>query len=281
MAGAITKAVVDEGEPTNAKEALDACRNRLNEQRVTIETSEREMREAKADVLKNNTIKEDSARLIQEVTPLSVAAQDLANNSDKFKELLIRVKGSATNLVKEATEVDASIQVTSDNSFTKSDFAQGILNICQEALFDVLVQDEVEIVLQELATAWTTNGQLSMPPRLKKRYDEVRNIVQDFKQDGKTAEWDALLQELNASEANTQGNDRNHEGEDEEENQNSHNNNDDNNNDGHDNDGHDNDDNNNDGNNNDDNEDNDNEDDDQERHNNDGDDDADHDDGEN
>ena len=276
MAGAITKAVVDEGEPTNAKEALDACRNRLNEQRVTIETSEREMREAKADVLKNNTIKEDSARLIQEVTPLSVAAQDLANNSDKFKELLIRVKGSATNLVKEATEVDASIQVTSDNSFTKSDFAQGILNICQEALFDVLVQDEVEIVLQELATAWTTNGQLSMPPRLKKRYDEVRNIVQDFKQDGKTAEWDALLQELNASEANTQGNDRNHEGEDEEENQNSHNNNDDNNNDGHDND-----DNNNDGNNNDDNEDNDNEDDDQERHNNDGDDDADHDDGEN
>ena len=239
------------------------------------------MREAKADVLKNNTIKEDSARLIQEVTPLSVAAQDLANNSDKFKELLIRVKGSATNLVKEATEVDASIQVTSDNSFTKSDFAQGILNICQEALFDVLVQDEVEIVLQELATAWTTNGQLSMPPRLKKRYDEVRNIVQDFKQDGKTAEWDALLQELNASEANTQGNDRNHEGEDVEENQNSHNNNDDNNNDGHDNDGHDNDDNNNDGNNNDDNEDNDNEDDDQERHNNDGDDDADHDDGEN
>ena len=281
MAGAITKAVVDEGEPTNAKEALDACRNRLNEQRVTIETSEREMREAKADVLKNNTIKEDSARLIQEVTPLSVAAQDLANNSDKFKELLIRVKGSATNLVKEATEVDASIQVTSDNSFTKSDFAQGILNICQEALFDVLVQDEVEIVLQELATAWTTNGQLSMPPRLKKRYDEVRNIVQDFKQDGKTAEWDALLQELNASEANTQGNDRNHEGEDEEENQNSHNNNDDNNNDDNNNDGHDNDDNNNDGNNNDDNEDNDNEDDDQERHNNDGDDDADHDDGEN
>lgn len=215
---------MDDGEPTNAKEALDDCRNRLNEQRVTIETSEREMREAEESVSKNNQIVADSRKLIEEVTPLSSSAQDLSENSEKFKELLIRIKGSATSLVKEATEVDASIEVTSDNSFTKSDFAQGILNICQEALFDIMVQDEVETVLQELATVWTVNGQLSMPSRLKKRYDEIQNIVQNYKQDGKTAEWDALLQELGASKTNNQSGGYNHEDESEDENQDNHSN---------------------------------------------------------
>lgn len=215
---------MDDGEPTNAKEALDDCRNRLNEQRVTVETSEREMREAEESVSKNNQIVADSRKLIEEVTPLSSSAQDLSENSEKFKELLIRIKGSATSLVKEATEVDASIEVTSDNSFTKSDFAQGILNICQEALFDIMVQDEVETVLQELATVWTVNGQLSMPSRLKKRYDEIQNIVQNYKQDGKTAEWDALLQELGASKTKNQNGGYNHEDESEDENQDNHSN---------------------------------------------------------
>lgn len=55
-------------------------------------------------------------------------------------------------------------------------------------------------MLHELATVWTVDSKLVMSDRLEKRYDEVQNIVENFKQGGKTAEWDALLQELNTYE---------------------------------------------------------------------------------
>lgn len=77
------------------------------------------MGEAQADVSKNASIVVKAASLIKKVTPLLAAAQNLADISDRLKELLICIKGNATNLLEEAMEVDASIEVTSDNSFTK------------------------------------------------------------------------------------------------------------------------------------------------------------------
>lgn len=198
--GIIAKKYVNRDTPTTLRERLDRLRDDLDDLRAIIDTQNHLMNQAEASVQRSRLDIDAASRLAAAATSTSVAAKDLTEQADRFKALLIGIKGSVTGLAREATEVEVSLTMPRDPSYTKSDFAEGILNICQGSLLAVGVQDGVENVLEELSRVWTVDGKSIMPIRLQRRFDEVQIIVTKHKQGGKQAQWDALVKELDTAD---------------------------------------------------------------------------------
>ena len=172
---------------------LRQARQNLQNIRTENEGIQRRAEEGIKRMMVLQANREQAANLESDAKHLEPRAAKLTANADKFKGALIYIKAKSTVLRNEASGVEAGAATTQSDS--KSDFAFGILNIVEEAIFDFVVKDEVENIMGTILTLWTTDGVNKMPPRLKKRYDEVKAKVDQLQQGPADDEWNKAVED--------------------------------------------------------------------------------------
>ena len=176
-------------------EDLKRARRQLEDIRAGNMGIQRRKTEAEQRLLVLHSDREQAEHLQDQVGRLEPHATKLANRADQFKAAVIHIKGKATALRLHASDVEASASITSTKSYSKSDFATGLLSIVEEAMFDLVVKDEVEYIMAEMLRLWTVDGTNQMPKRLKKRYDEVQAKIDQLKQGGAEDEWNKAVED--------------------------------------------------------------------------------------
>lgn len=174
-------------------EDLKRARRQLEDIRTDNLGIQRRKTEAEQRLLVLRGDREQAEHLQDQVGRLEPHATKLANRADQFKAAVIHIKAKATALRLHASDVEASASVTSTKSYSKSEFAIGLLSIVEEAIFDSVIKDEVDYIMAEMLRLWTVDGTNQMPKRLKKKYDEVRAKIDQLQQGSAEDEWNKAV----------------------------------------------------------------------------------------
>lgn len=129
--------------------------------------------QAEYSVLKN--LKEGAEALKPKVPELVSESENLVQRAEEMQKVLIDLKATTAQLVTEVKIIDSAAEYVESTLDMKANIASSILDVCQSALIDRNVVDEVRMIMEELSKGY--DGMV-MPKRVRKGLEETTKILE-------------------------------------------------------------------------------------------------------
>ncbi|KAG4263092.1 hypothetical protein FPRO03_10455 [Fusarium proliferatum] len=166
------------GEMENNQRRVEEARNRVNAQQDQLQNSHHALMQVLNQQNELNTRRAAIEQVAQQLPVLQATADALNTQSAALLAGFTELREKATQLALVMNDMRNGARNTGSQSWDKDRFAEGILRLCQMALIDGRVCDEVETITTEISSGYSGQVPGSVADLLTKVGQFGRDVAQ-------------------------------------------------------------------------------------------------------